>query len=366
MSPSLFLPGLLPGMNRRSRVLARRLFAAALFSLATLCSAQISIRSVKVLGGKQTVEIEVEASDRITPQTQVLTGPDRLVVDFPNAVPSNQLRSQSVDRGEVKDVRVGLFQAKPPVTRVVVDLSSAQSYQIFPGRTVMIKVTGSAASRDETAAGGYFSAGAPGRVGLVTANYRAGAEPVTVGASTVGAPAIGTPAIGAPAISAAQQPALQVTFRNGLLGVRANKATLSEVLYAIQQKTGADISIAAGAEQERVVAEIDPAPAPEVLARLLNGSKFNFLILSAANDPQQLDKVILSTRPEMNFVPSPGGVQRNIAPPPSDEPADEEPAYLRNVPNQGPTPPQDPTKPEVDNNNPPPDQNAPPKNTPDQ
>ena len=356
MSPSLFLPGLLPGMNRRSRVLAGRLFAAALFSLATLSSAQISIRSVKVLGGKQTVEIEVEASDRITPQTQVLTGPDRLVVDFPNAVPSNQLRSQSVDRGEVKDVRVGLFQAKPPVTRVVVDLSSAQSYQIFPGRTVMIKVTGSAASRDETAAGGYFSAGAPGRAGLVTANYRAGAEPVAVDTSTSRSPITDAP----------PQPALQVTFRNGLLGVRANKATLSEVLYAIQQKTGADISIAAGAEQEKVVAEIEPAPAPEVLARLLNGSKFNFLILSAANDPQQLDKVILSTRPEMNFVPSPGGVQRNIAPPPSDEPADEEPAYLRNVPNQGPTPPQDPTKPEVDNNNPPPDQNAPPKNTPDQ
>ena len=41
-----------------------------------------------------------------------------------------------------------------------------------------------------------------------------------------------------------------------------------------------------------------PAPAPEVLARLLNGSKFNFLILSSANDPRVLDRVILSSRPE--------------------------------------------------------------------
>jgi hypothetical protein len=64
-------------------------------------TAQVSVRSVKVLGSKDAVEIEVDASDRIVPQTQVLTGPDRLVIDFPNAVPSSQLRSQSIDRGEV-------------------------------------------------------------------------------------------------------------------------------------------------------------------------------------------------------------------------------------------------------------------------
>ena len=84
-----------------------------------------------------------EASRRIIPETQVLTGPDRLVVDFPNAVPGNELRSQSVNRGEVKDLRVGLFQSLPPVTRVVLDLKTAQSYQVFPeGRTVIIKVLG--------------------------------------------------------------------------------------------------------------------------------------------------------------------------------------------------------------------------------
>jgi hypothetical protein len=114
--------------------------------------AQVSVRSVKVLGTKDVVEIEVEATDRIVPQTQVLTGPDRLVVDFPNAVPSEQVRSQSVDRGQVKDVRVGLFHAKPPVTRVVLDLKAAQSYQVFPsGRTVMIKVVGGSGPSDTSA-----------------------------------------------------------------------------------------------------------------------------------------------------------------------------------------------------------------------
>jgi len=266
-------------MYRCSRISASRLIAAVLF--AWLClpvSAQTSVRSVRVLGAKDAVEIEVEASDRIVPQTQILAGPDRLVVDFPNAVPGRELRSQSVERGEVKDVRVSLFQSRPPVTRVVLDLKSAQSFQVFPsGRTVMIKVAGGGAT---DSAANYAQPGS--RPGLVMANYVTGVEPV----------AIGPPG----------HPALDVSYRDGLLGIRANKATLSEVLNAIQQKTGAEVSIAAGAEQEQVVAEIEPAPAAEVLARLLNGSQFNFLILSAANDPRHLDKVILTQRPQGVFV----------------------------------------------------------------
>ena len=59
------------------------------------------------------------------------------------------------------------------------------------------------------------------------------------------------------------------------------KTTLSEVLFEVQKRTGAQVSIAAGAEQEQVAVDIAAAPAAEVLANLLNGSKFNFLILSA-------------------------------------------------------------------------------------
>jgi hypothetical protein len=248
--------------------------------------AQVSVRSVKVLGSKDTVEIEVEASDRIVPETRVLTGPDRLVVDFPNATPSNQVRNQSVDRGEVKDVRVGLFQSKPPVTRVVLDLKSARSYQIFPyGRTVMIKVMGNAGATDASTGNEGHGSQSTGRPGLVAANYTTSAEPISI---------------------EAQQTPLRVSYRDGLLGIHANKATLSEVLFAIQQRTGAEISIPAGAEQEKVVAEIEPAPAPEVLARLLNGSKFNFLIMSAADDSRGLGRVILSYRTEGgDYTPSP-------------------------------------------------------------
>lgn len=269
-----------------SRVTARRLSAAVLLcaGLTSLQAfAQVSVRSIKVLGSKDAVEIEVEASERIVPQSQILSGPDRLVIDFPNAVPGNEVRSQSVDRGEVKDVRVGLFQKKPPVTRVVLDLTTAQSYQIFPnGRTVIIKLGGGANRSAEVAQPAQ-------RPGLVVANYTTSVEPVTVASPT--------------------PPPLQVSYENGLLSISSDKATLSEVLHLVQVKTGADIAIPAGAEQERVVAAIEPAPAPEVLARLLNGSRFNFLIVNSPSDPRQLDKVILTPRGEMDYVPQAYPVQ---------------------------------------------------------
>lgn len=303
-------------MANLSRVNAGRLLAAsACVCLAISSFAQVSVRSVKVLGSKDVVEIEVEASDRIVPESQVLTGPDRLVIDFPNAVPNSNVRSQSIDRGDVKSVRVGLFQAKPPITRVVLDLKSARSYQIFPyGRTVMIKVTGNgvSASQSSTTAN---SAQTAGTAAVVAANYTSRIEPARV----------------------PPQSPLQISYHEGLLGIRSAKATLSEVLYAIQQRTGADISIPAGAEQERVVAEISPAPAAEALARLLNGSRFNFLILNSADDPRQLDRVILTPRTDAGFVPPPPQPPTSQEPE-TDQTVDEPPTALSNQPNLAPSP----------------------------
>jgi hypothetical protein len=249
---------------------------------------------VHVLGSsKDAVEIEIEASERLVPQTQVLTGPDRLVVDFPNALPGVGLRNQSVNRGEVKSVRIGLLQSNPPITRLVLDLRTPQSYQIFPyGRTVIIKVSGGAQQAAEP-----VDDFPPTRPGLVNTSFTA--RPFVL------------------QMDGSAKPSLDVSFHDGLLSIRAYKASLSEVLFAVHQRTGAEVAISAGAEQEQVVANIGPAPAPEVLAQLLNGSQFNFLILSAANDPRMLDRVILSARAE-GAVTSPPPMQS------SDE-ADDEP-----------------------------------------
>jgi AMIN domain len=274
-------------MYRVSRVSASPLCAALVCaSLGLYSSAQVSLRSVNVLGSKNNVEIEVQASRRIVPQTRILTGPDRLVIDFPNAVPTAHVRNQSVDRGEVRDVRVGLFQARPPVARVVVDLKSPRSYQIFPSTNgVIIKVMGEPAGALQLG-----DSASPQGATLVRANYATGAAPMQIEPSA---------------------PPLQVSYSDGLLGIHANRVTLSAVLSAVQQKTGAQISMVPGADQEQVVVEYAPAPAPEVLARLLNGSRFNFMILSAPNDPGQLDRIILTNRGEGGWEPPP----QNFEPP---------------------------------------------------
>jgi hypothetical protein len=227
-----------------------------------------------VLDSRNQVEIEIETSDRVVPQINVLTGPDRLVVDFVNALPGPQLRNQPVNRGEVKSLRVGLFSSDPPVTRVVLDLNGPQRYQVFPsGRTVILKVGGAAgteAARLSTASG----------AALVNANYAVPAVP----ASTPAPPPV--------------KPPLEVSFQSGMLSISSNKASLSEILSAVHERTGAEIAIPAGAEQEKVMAELGPAPAPEVLAHLLNGTQFNFLILSSPTNPGGLDRVILTARPD--------------------------------------------------------------------
>jgi len=262
-----------------SRLPLRSLAMVGLLGLGVSAWAQPagSIRSVRTLKTSGAVEIEIDGSNRLVPQTRVLTAPDRLVIDFPDTTPGAQLRTQTVNQGDVKSFRVGLFQSKPPVTRVVVDLSSPQSFQVFPdGRTVMIKLTASQtaqAKAPEPAADPGPLDDFPPAISVPKANTSAAPEPANLASIP-----------------------LAVTFHDGLLFIHANKASLSEVLFAVHQKTGADVDIAAGAEQEKVVTDIGPAPAPEVLNQLLNGSRFNFLIVSAPNNPNALDRVILTMR----------------------------------------------------------------------
>jgi hypothetical protein len=92
-----------------------------------------------------------------------------------------------------------------------------------------------------------------------------------------------------------QQPpaAPQVTYKNGQLTIDSRNATLSQVLHSVQAQTGASVEIPPGAGNERVVATLGPGQPKDVLASLLNGSKFNYVILGEANNPGAVQKVIL-------------------------------------------------------------------------
>jgi hypothetical protein len=129
-----------------------------------------------------------------------------------------------------------------------------------------------------------------------------------------------------------QQPptAPQVTYTNGQLSISSTNATLSQILRSVQTQTGASIDIPPGAGNERVVATLGPGKPQAVLASLLNGSKFNYVILGEPNNPGTVQKVILLAKSAGGSSQAPDTVAQNNyhapqpQPPQTVEPPDDE------------------------------------------
>jgi hypothetical protein len=124
----------------------------------------------------------------------------------------------------------------------------------------------------------------------------------------------------------------QVAYRNGQLTIDSQNATLSQVLHSVQSQTGASIDMPAGAGTERVVARLGPGNPKDVLASLLNGSKFNYVILGEANNSGRVQKVILMAK-NTSSEASAATAQNSFPPPPQPqavEPPDDE--YPQNEP----------------------------------
>ena len=236
-------------------------------------SGPAQVRHVAVLKSAGATEIEIEISQRVTPEVQAVTGPDRLVIDFPQALPGPQLRAIPVNQGEVKGVRVGLLSAKPPVTRVVLDLKSPQAYQIFPStRSVIVKLPDAA------------NAGT-----VAPAPHAAPPGPA--------APAAEPPTPPPP------RPKVDIAMQDGKLSLTSTKASLAEVLDQLRTQTGAEIVVPPGAESENVAVSLGPAAPREVISQLLNGSRYNFIIVGADNDPNRVQRLILTPKTGGGVVP---------------------------------------------------------------
>src|ERR1700691_3986887 len=109
--------------------------------------ARAQVQHVVVRGTGDAIEVEIQTSGAaLAPDTQAITGPDRIVVDFPGAIPSAELRALKVNSGALRAVRAGLFFSNPPITRVVLDLAEPQSYQISTIQNAIVVRLGSAKS----------------------------------------------------------------------------------------------------------------------------------------------------------------------------------------------------------------------------
>ena len=121
-------------------------------------------------------------------------------------------------------------------------------------------------------------------------------------APVAGKSASGTPLLPLPDDSAetavATQNAPVVTYRDGQLTIDARNATLAEVLKLVAEKSGAAIEVPPGSGLERIFEHDGPAPAQDVLVRLLNGSAYDFIIVSSSQNPNMPAQVLLSLRGE--------------------------------------------------------------------
>jgi hypothetical protein len=104
-------------------------------------------------------------------------------------------------------------------------------------------------------------------------------------------------------LDAMTQVAPQVSYKDGQLTIVAPNSTLGDILRGVRKHTSADIEIPPTAS-ERVVTRLGPGPAPEVMAELLNGSHFNYILLGSPDDANQLVRVVLV--PKTSDTPAKG------------------------------------------------------------
>ena len=100
----------------------------------------------------------------------------------------------------------------------------------------------------------------------------------------------------------------KVTYQGGLLAISAQNATLGDILREVRSLTGATIEIPAGkGANERVVTSLGPGAPRDVLAVLLNGSSFNYVMVGSNSDPSAVSSVVLMPKPagaEMQGAPT--------------------------------------------------------------
>lgn len=103
----------------------------------------------------------------------------------------------------------------------------------------------------------------------------------------------------------------KITYQNGLLSISAQNATLGDILHEVHKLTGATIDVPPTGATERVVVQLGPGAPRDVLASLLNGTSYNYVVLGSASDPTSISSVTLTQRPSAG-----GAVQTAVNTPP--------------------------------------------------
>ncbi len=246
--------------------------AASVPKASLIAVRQLEEMSVSQTGGKTTVSLRLD--EAVKPVISILSDPKRYVMDFPETQFGTQWNHSgtfNLSAGPVSSIRAGKFRSDPPTVRLVFDQAENAS-----------KPTLVAADRMLT---------------LVFEDATGGAAPQVRQSDTPNSTAT---TVAAPTYAAAEQITKQahapfVSYDRGMLFVDADNSNLPDILYAISQKTGAQIELPmAEGMLDRVGTRIGPASPREVIAKLLDGSIYNYIIVE--NSAGKLDEVLLSPK----------------------------------------------------------------------
>jgi hypothetical protein len=89
----------------------------------------------------------------------------------------------------------------------------------------------------------------------------------------------------------------QVTYQNGLLGIRAESSTMGDVLRAVQRATGASIDFP-GFASERVNVNLGPGALRDIVTSLLDGSRYDYILL-ASRQSNAIERILLTMRRDL-------------------------------------------------------------------
>ena len=130
----------------------------------------------------------------------------------------------------------------------------------------------------------------------------------------------------------------RVTFRNGLLSIHADNSTMADVMSAVRRATGASLDLPASAAGERVVSDLGPAAPNDVLVKLLDGSRFDYVILQSPQNPSLVQFILLHEKGAPTTLAAgatPQPIFNQPQPePPAEVPEDQVEAPAQEIPDQ--------------------------------
>lgn len=112
-----------------------------------------------------------------------------------------------------------------------------------------------------------------------------------------------------------------VTYFRGQLTIVAENSSLADILSAVCKETGAVVDLRPGSGSDRVASRMGPGPARDMLAALLNGSRFDYVMTASPSNPAGVEHIILIARGDGSQSMSPVRDSSMMASPDGQQPS---------------------------------------------